>query len=262
MTTQRILIVHAQPEPTSLTRHLVDVARQALTAAEHIVTESDLYGLGWKAVFDADDFPTRLDPDRLSFVAESGHAYGGGLQTADVASEQAKLLAADAVLFVFPLWWFGMPAIMKGWVDRVFAYGLAYGFRNAGNAHRYGEGGLAGRRAMLAVITGGPAADYGPRGINGELDELLFPITHGMLHYTGMQVLPTYALHGAGRIDDAGVQAAIEAWRARLVGLFDDVPMPFRAQNGGDYPDRHVLADNVAPGEAGLRVHWSRRLAQ
>jgi NAD(P)H dehydrogenase (quinone) len=89
------------------------------------------------------------------------------------------------------------------------------GYQGAGN--RYGEGGLAGKCALLSVTTGGPAEDYGPRGINGQLDELLFPITHGT--------------------------------------LFSDAPIPYRPQNGGDFPGRHVLADDVAPGVTGLRAH-------
>ncbi|WP_296948623.1 NAD(P)H-dependent oxidoreductase [uncultured Massilia sp.] len=250
-----VLIVHAHPDPASLTAQLADAAHDALRAQGHAVLRSDLYALGWKAVYDAADFPDRLDPARLSFVAESGHAFRAGTQPADVQAEQAKLLAADAVVFQFPLWWFGMPAIMKGWIERVFAYGLAYGHKDAGNRHRYGEGGLAGKRAMLSVTTGGPAADYGPRGVNGQLDELLFPITHGTLFYPGMEVLPTLAVHGAGRIDGAGVEDAKAALAARMRGLFDDPAIPYRAQNGGDYPDRHQLAADVAPGVTGLRAH-------
>jgi len=252
-----VLIVHAQPEPTSLTRTLVDTAVETLQSQGHSVLQSDLYAMGWKAVYDAEDFPQRADPARLSFVAESGNAFAGGTQTADVAAEQAKLAAADAVILQFPLWWFGMPAILKGWIDRVYAYGFAYGFRDGSNRHRYGEGGLAGKRAMLAVSTGGPASDYGPRGINGELEQLLFPITHGALYFPGMDVLPTFAVYGAARLDDAGVAAARTAWRNRLEGLFDEVPIPFRAQNGGDYPDGHQLADHIEPGRGGLAVHRS-----
>src|SRR3546814_4681138 len=147
----------------------------------HEVVQSDLYAMGWKAVFDEQDFPSRANRDRLSFNEESGHAFANGGQTPDVEEEQRKLLAADAMILHFPLRWFGMPAIMKGWVDRVWAYGLAYGYRGAGNAHRYGEGGFAGKRALLAVAVGGPEIDYSPRGINGPLEPLLFPITHGTL---------------------------------------------------------------------------------
>lgn len=250
-----VLIVHAQPERTSVTQHLVDVAVEALTAQGHAVLQSDLYGMGWKAVFDDRDFPRRLDRDRLSFIAESGHAFSHACQSADVEAEQRKILSADALVLLFPLWWFGMPAIMKGWVDRVWAFGLAYGYRGAGNAYRYGEGGFAGKRALLAVSVGGPADDYSPRGINGPLEQLLFPITHGVLFFPGMQVLPSFAVYASGQIDGPRMAAVDAAWRGRLEGLFDDAPIAFRPQNGGDYPDRHVLAAHIAANRSGLAVH-------
>lgn len=250
-----VLLVHAHPEPTSTTRRLVDISTDVLSAQGHTVMHSDLYAANWKAVFDADDFPDRVDPERLSFVAESRHAFAHDGQTPDVVAEQRKLMAADAVILHFPLWWFGMPAIMKGWIDRVWAYGLAYGYRDAGNAYRYGEGGFAGKRALLAVSVGGPEVDYSPRGINGPLEQLLFPITHGALFFPGMQVLPTFAVYGAGALDAEGLASASQAWRMRLAGLFEQAPIAFRAQNGGDYPDRHVLAAEVAPGRSGLMAH-------
>ncbi|TYP73062.1 NAD(P)H-dependent oxidoreductase [Paenibacillus methanolicus] len=252
---KNVMIVYAHPEPTSLTRQLVEVSVRTLQEQGHEVASSDLYGMNWKAVFDERDFPARANSDRLSFMAESGHAYSTGQQTADVTAEQQKLLAADAVILQFPLWWFSMPAILKGWVDRVFAYGLAYGYQDEGNRYRYGDGGLKGKRVMLSVTVGGPEIDYSPRGINGPLEQLLFPITHGTLFFSGMDVLPTHAVYGTGRITAASVDAAKEAWRSRLVRLFEEEPIPFRRQNEGDYPDRHILADHVAVGQTGLLAH-------
>ena len=69
-----VLVVFAHPEPASVTRQLVDVTVETLAAEGHRILTSDLYGMRWKAVFDADDFPSRANPERLSFVAESGHA--------------------------------------------------------------------------------------------------------------------------------------------------------------------------------------------
>ena len=250
-----ILLVHAHPESTSVTRHLAETASEVLTAQGHHVMQSDLYGMGWKAVFDGQDFPKRANHDRLSFIEESGHAFSGGNQTPDVEEEQRKLQTADALILVFPLWWFSMPAIMKGWIDRVWAFGLAYGYQGAGNTWRYGEGGFAGKRALLAVSVGGPEKDYSPRGINGPLEQLLFPITHGTLFFPGMQVLPTFAVYGSANIETDQIAETTDNWKNRLERLFDDEPIPFRPQNGGDYPDRHVLADHVAPGVTGLAAH-------
>ncbi|WP_231889224.1 NAD(P)H-dependent oxidoreductase [Mangrovibacter phragmitis] len=254
-----ILLVYAQPEHTSVTRHLVDIAVEVFTGQGHQVEQSDLYGMEWKAVFDGDDFPERVNPARLSFIDESRHAFHHGCQTPDVSEEQRKVLAADAVIMLFPLWWFGMPAIMKGWIERVWAYGLAYGYQGKGNAHRYGEGAFAGKRALLAVSVGGPEQDYSPRGINGPLEQLLFPVTHGTLFYTGMEVLPTFAVYGSGRIDTDAMAQTEARWRQRLNAMFVEEPIAFRRQNSGDYPDSHVLADHVSPGLSGMAAHIAGR---
>lgn len=253
---KNVLIVYAHPEPTSLTRQLVEVTAETLARQGHEVVRSDLYGMRWKAVFDAHDFPSRANPERLSFIMESGHAYATGQQTADVVAEQAKLKRADAVILLFPLWWYSMPAILKGWIERVYAFGFAYGYKDGTNQYRFGDGILKGKRALVAVLTGGPEVDYGPRGINGPIDQLLFPLTHGALFYPGMDVLPIHAVYGAAHITTAAeVDTVKAAWRARVERLFDDAPIPFRAQNGGDFPDRHTLAEHVAPGKRGLLAH-------
>lgn len=251
--TKTVLVLHAHPDPCSLTRHLAETACRRLADRGHTVLESDLYGMGWKAVFDQGDFLDRRDPERLAFIAESGHAFATDTQTADVAEEQRKLIAADAIVMQFPLWWFSAPAIVKGWFDRVFAFGFAYGYKGAGNRYRYGEGGLAGKRALLSVTVGGPEADYGPRGINGPLEQLLFPITHGTLFFAGFEVMPTFAVYDVGRIASVDTRALV----TRLDELFTASPIPFRRQNAGDYPDGHTLAAEVARGVAGLDAHVS-----
>jgi NAD(P)H dehydrogenase (quinone) len=257
---KKILIIYAHPEPTSLTRQLVEVTAETLEGQGHEVLRSDLYGMRWKAVFDEHDFPNRTNPQRLSFIMESAHAYSTGQQTNDVAIEQEKLKSADAVIMQFPFWWFGVPAILKGWIERVYAFGFGYGYKDGTNTHRYGEGALKGKRALVCVLTGGPEKDYGPRGINGPIDQLLFPLTHGALFYPGMDVLATHAVYGAAHITTAEeVDAVKKAWRSRVERLFGDAPIAFRRQNGGDYPDNHVLKEDVARGQSGLLVHIADR---
>src|SRR5207245_9054974 len=102
----------------------------------------------------------------------------------------------------------------------VFAYKFAYGYKDAGNTYRYGDGALSGKRALLSVTVGGPEADYGPRGINGPLEHLLFPITHGTLFFAGIDVLRTSAVYGTVRIDKTGVEAAKRELEQRMVRLF------------------------------------------
>jgi NAD(P)H dehydrogenase (quinone) len=251
-----VLVVYAHPEPTSVTRQMVQVTVETLEAQGHEVIHSDLYGMRWKAVFDEHDFPQRANPERLNFIVESATAYASGKQTDDVAAEQAKLLSADAVIVQFPLWWYGVPAILKGWIERVYAFGFGYGYQNGTNEFRFGEGALKGKRALVSVTTGGREPEYGPRGINAPIEQLLFPLTRGALFYPGMEVLPTHAVYGAAHFSTAQeVEAAKAAWRTRVEGLFVDAPIPFRPQNGGDYMDRITLKDDVAPGKSGLLAH-------
>jgi NAD(P)H dehydrogenase (quinone) len=252
----RYLIVFAHPEPRSLNGHLLRRGVAALKAAGHEVVVSDLYAMGFKAVADGRDFPERDIGARLVYHAESGAAYAGGSQAPEVAAEQAKLLAADAVVLHFPLWWFGMPAILKGWVDRVFATGFAIGVPKPGTRQwlRYGEGNLAGRRAMIACTTGGRAPQYGARGVHGPIRDILFPINHGMLFYTGMTVIEPFIGYRVVRASTTEADALADAYAARLLGMFDAPPIAYRSENGGAYDEEQRLAPEYGEGE-GFSLH-------
>ncbi len=256
----KVLLVFAHPEPRSLTGSLRDVARETLQAEGHEVAVSDLYADGWKAEIDRADFPPLAPDARLKVPAASGEAFTAGALTADVVAEQEKLLWADALLLVFPLWWFSMPAILKGWVDRVYAYGFGYGVGEHNDTRwgdRYGEGVLAGKRAMLVVTAGGWADHYSDRGINGPIDDLLFPINHGILHYPGYEVLPPFVVYQADRVDKAGFEDAAEDLRERMRTLATTRPLPYRQQNGGDYliPSMRLRDGLGAPGATGFALH-------
>ncbi|OLS62907.1 NAD(P)H-dependent oxidoreductase [Pseudomonas putida] len=254
-----VLIVYAHPEPCSLNGALKDHAVAHLQRQGHSVQVSDLYAMNFKAQIDADDNTEGQPGVRFRASEDSRQAYAAGTQSADIALEQDKLRWADAVILQFPLWWFGLPAILKGWVDRVYAYGFAYGVGEHSDTHwgdRYGEGSMSGKRAMLMVSTGGWESHYAPRGINGPMEAILFPIQHGILFYPGFEVLPPYVLHRTSRVDEAGFAAACGELEQRLDGLWSDAPIAFRRQNGGDYliPEL-TLRPELAPGEEGLGIH-------
>ncbi|TDV19395.1 NAD(P)H-dependent oxidoreductase [Paraburkholderia caballeronis] len=255
----KVLIVYAHPEPQSLNGALRDFAIGRLQQAGHEVRVSDLYAMQWKATVDANDSTEPVRGARFDVSAESRRAFENGTQSADIALEQDKLRWADAVILQFPLWWFSMPAILKGWVERVYAYGFAYGVGEHSDARwgdRYGEGSLAGKRAMLMVTAGGWESHYGARGINGPIDDLLFPIQHGILYYPGFDVLPPFVVYRTSRIDEARYARIRDALGQRLDTLATTPPIAFRPQNGGDYeiPALTLKAD-VAPGQAGFAAH-------
>lgn len=257
-----VLIVYAHPEPRSLNGSLKGHAVAHLQRQGHTVQVSDLYAMGFKPLITPDDNTASQAGVRFRVSEDSRQAYADGTQSADIALEQDKLRWADAVILQFPLWWFGLPAILKGWVERVYAYGFAYGVGEHSDQHwgdRYGEGNMSGKRAMLMVTTGGWASHYEPRGINGPMEAILFPIQHGILFYPGFEVLPPFVLHRTRRIDEAAFAAACTELEQRLDGLWSDVPIPYRRQNGGDYViPQLTLRPDLAPGEEGLAMHLQR----
>lgn len=254
-----VLIVYAHPEPRSLNGALRDFAIKRLEDAGHTVQLSDLYAMKWKATLDADDVPHKPPGTRFDPSLDSRHAFESGLQREDIAREQDKLRWADALILQFPMWWFSMPAILKGWVERVYAYGFAYGVGEHSDmrwGNRYGEGTLAGKRAMLIVTTGGWESHYGPRGINGPMDDILFPIHHGILYYPGFDVLPPYLVYRTSRTDEARLAGIRDALGKRLDDLWTTAPIPFRPQNGGAYEiPALTLRDGIAPGQSGFAAH-------
>jgi NAD(P)H dehydrogenase (quinone) len=254
-----VLLVYAHPEPRSLNGSLKDFAVKRLEDAGHAVRVSDLYAMKWKAPLDAEDNTDGQTGARFDPSLDSKRAFRNGTQSKDIAREQEKLLWADAVILQFPLWWFSMPAILKGWVERVYAYGFAYGVGEHSDTRwgdRYGEGMLAGKRAMLIVTTGGWESHYSARGINGPMDDVLFPIQHGILYYPGFDVLPPFVIHRTSRVDEAGFSAACDALGQRLDDLWTTPPIPFRPQNGGAYDiPQLTLRPEVAPDQSGFAAH-------
>ncbi|ANN20554.1 NADPH:quinone reductase [Amycolatopsis orientalis] len=253
-----VLWIFAHPEPRSLGGSLRDEGVRTLREQGANVRESDLYAMKWNPVVNAEDFGSAAGSDRLIVGAASKDAFTSGELSEDIRAEHEKLTWADTMIIQFPLWWYGMPAILKGWFDRVFVKGFAYGVqRPDGKTARYGEGKLAGKRAMVVLTAGAPEATIGPRGVNGEINDLLFPLQHGTLWYAGMSVLPPLTICGADRVSSDQYDAAADALRERLRTLSTSDPIPFRSQNGGDYDEALVLRDHLAPGRSGIGVHTS-----
>ncbi|TYK44008.1 NAD(P)H-dependent oxidoreductase [Actinomadura decatromicini] len=257
-----VLWVFAHPEPRSLNGALRDHGAATLRSLGHRVRHSDLYAMGWNPVVGPADFGH--DPrDRLVVGAASERAHAAGTLASDIRAEHDKIAWADALVVQFPLWWFGMPAILKGWFDRVFVQGFAFGVTDdQGRTLRYGDGGLAGRRALVITTAGARPTGLGPRGVHGEAEDVLFPLLHGTLFYTGMDVLPPLVIASADRarpIDHAAAQTALDD---RLRDLPTATPIPYRAELGGDYDADLVLRPDLAPARTGLTVHRTDTSAQ
>lgn len=216
-----ILIVHAHLEARSFCSALKDTAVEVLSNQGHNVVVSDLYALGFDPVARAEDFGTLSDPSHFRYNREGGAALAAGTPedrfkgfAPALAAEMGKLERADLVIFTAPVWWFSVPAILKGWIDKVLALNFAYG-----HTATYETGLLKGKRAMLAMTAGGPVPWYTAEGVNGTFDTNFYHVHHGVFWYCGMTVLEPFVAFGAGRADEAQRAAYLDAWRTRLETL-------------------------------------------
>ena len=115
-----VLILFAHPRRRSFTGELADAFCRGLEAAGHTLEFADLYAEGFDPVLAAGQFDleTALDP--------------GAPRPADVQAEQARLDRAEGLVCIYPFWWSDLPALLKGWFDRVWSYGYAYAYQPGG----------------------------------------------------------------------------------------------------------------------------------
>lgn len=210
----RILIVIAHPEPKSFNAEMYRQAIQTLEKNGHEVKTSDLYGMNFNAVSERKNFTSAKNPVYFSQQAEEHFASENNGFASDILTEQDKVLWCDLMIWQFPLWWFSVPAILKGWVDKVFAMGKFYD-----NGRIYETGLLKGKKALLSITTGGPEKNY-VSAKYGSTDQILHPIQTGILEFVGFSVLPAEINFSIERIDDEQRKEILERWSRRLENIF------------------------------------------
>jgi NAD(P)H dehydrogenase (quinone) len=231
-----VLIVLAHPERQSFCGAWAEASASAAAAMGARVLWSDLCAMG----FDPVEGPThyasregRFDP----LKAQEAGAAAGRLPP-DVATEVEKIEAADAVVFHFPLWWFGPPAILKGWLDRCLVHGRIHDVD-----HRFDGGRMRGKRALFCVSTGASEAECGPDGKEGDTRLLLWPLAY-TLRYCGFGVAEPLLVHGVHGYFKGAEEATLEARlravleaQPEVIALLAERPLiPFNADTDFD-PD-------------------------
>lgn len=127
----------------------------------------------------------------------------------DAAAERAALARAQLVVWLHPVHWYGMPPLMKLWLDEVLSFGWAYG--PGGHA-------LRGKDLWLVASTGGPEASYRPDGYNRHFFDAFLPPYEQTAALCALRWLPPMLLHGAHRVDEAALQAHEDMFAERLAG--------------------------------------------
>jgi NAD(P)H dehydrogenase (quinone) len=178
----RVLVVYCHPTRTSFCAAVLERFTSGLVAAGHSCEVADLYSEEFDPVFCASDYVQ----------------FEGGAMPPAILAEQDRVDGCDALAFVSPIWWLGLPAMLKGWFDRVWSNGWAYEFSNNP------EGSLLPDRPFVFLFTaGGSRGTYAKYNYGPGLDAIW---RVGMLGWCGVSESTVVILHDTGFSDEASVR--------------------------------------------------------
>jgi len=161
----KYLILYAHPNPKSFNHAILETVKETLTKAGKEVSVRDLNAMNFNPVLSVDDLAGMMQ----------------GKLPPEVTAEQEFVGSANVIVVIYPLWWAGMPAILKGYIDRVFTEGFAY--RIAGPDL---EGLLKEKKVLLITTTGAPQEMYEGSGMFKSMAQTT---GEGIFQFTGMELI-------------------------------------------------------------------------
>ena len=188
------LVVIAHPDPGSLTHAVAARLAEGVSGSGHSVEIADLMAEGFDPRFSATDHAVHLKQ---------------AAPTADVLAEQARIDRADALVLVYPVYWWSMPGLLKGWIDRVFSNGWAYDEIPGGRLEK-----KLGRLPVHLVALGGAGErTYERHGYAGAMKT---QIDHGIFDYCGARIVTSALLLPPDTQDLSGYLDTARAIGGRL----------------------------------------------
>lgn len=159
----KVLVVYSHPNPKSFNAAILGTVKDELGKAGAEVKVKDLYAMNWNPVLSGSDF----------------EQFSSGKLPSDIAREQADVSWADLLIFISPIWWYTVTAMLKGYVDRVMGHGFAYEYTETGP-----RGKLTDKRALLITTSG---ADEKTARETGMLDALNTTLVQGIFNFCGFK---------------------------------------------------------------------------
>ncbi len=175
----KVYVIYTHPNPKSFNHAILESFTKGLAEAGHSFEISDLY---------ADNFKADLGAKELEQLR-------AGKIPKDIKLYQDKISASDAMVFIYPVWWNDRPALLKGWIDRVFSKGFAYDYDEADNLTPL----LKQRKALIINTGDGTREDYEDEGVK---DAICKVMDGGVLHYCGIQNVEHVIFYNVGGTDD------------------------------------------------------------
>ena len=207
----KVHIVFAHPNLDSFNGKMRNAAIELFMEKNISYSVSDLFQTNFKASADKDDFTFLANPNYFDLQFEQANAINNGNFVDDIKNEHQLLTEADLIIFQFPLWWYSMPALLKGYIDRVFSMGWAYGGRQALNK----------KRILVSTTTGAPEMAWTEdnRGTIKDIFKHLFIGTFGL---TGLLPLEPFIVYGAKRLDEEKKIISINEYKKYLKKVIEN----------------------------------------
>jgi len=186
------LIIYAHPNENSLNHHLLQTVIEILQTGEHEITVRDLNEINFNPILSLEDM----------------HAQRMGKVSDEIKTEQDFISSAEHITFIYPIWWTGMPAIMKGYIDRVFSYGFAYRYDQG-----IQEGLLRGKQAVIINTLGKSHEEYERIGMDKALS---LTSDKGIFTYCGFEINQHFFFDKA----DKATSDDLEIWKKQITNTF------------------------------------------
>lgn len=188
----RHLIIYAHPNENSLNHNLLNTVVEILQSRNEEVVVRDLYTIGFDPVFSLND----MQGQRMGQVSD------------DVKAEQEHISWAEQITFIYPIWWTGLPAMMKGYIDRVFSYGFAYRYDQG-----IQKGLLKGKKTVIINTHGKSHEEYEKTGMD---KALTLTSDHGIFIYSGLEIIRHLFFDKA----DKASPENLENWKEQIKNLY------------------------------------------
>ena len=186
------LIIYAHPNLASLNHFFKQTVLESLEKSREEVILRDLNEIYFNPVLSLED----MNGQRMGKVTE------------DVQTEQDFITWADRIIFIYPIWWTGMPAIMKGYIDRVFSYGFAYRYDQGVQ-----KGLLTGKNTIIINSHGKSNTEYAESGLD---KALALTSDTGIFNYCGLEIQQHFYFDKADRASEEN----ISEWENQIIGVF------------------------------------------
>lgn len=245
-TKKNILIVLAHHNgENSLNGTIFQAAKELFEEEGDNVEVSDLYAMKFNPVISKEDF-LHTTKDIVDYAEESRKGYEGNTLSPDIAAEQEKIKKADLIIIQTPIFWSGLPAILKGWFDRILSPSFAFSYDGLKILN---NGLLNKKKLLLSYTTGSPETCYSPIGLLGDKEVSLWPLLYGTFHFCGFQILNPHEVHNTHSMKKETIEQMLQEWKNRLKSVWSETTRNYHNIESYDLSKGFQLSNPIVNGE-------------